>query len=205
MHNDTRYESMNAKTKFTRALFLAGACALFAARAAPARAETSTPSSAPYVVDASRSSLDISGHDSVLGNHTLTFDRWSAKIDGGTLPARLVFDIDLASIRSSEPMVKSIVANHMLEVAKYPHATFVATLSPTNTPGVITIDGSATIHGHTNPLHLTGQLRQEGAGYRFDASIDISRKAYDLTYAPAEAVLDDKFVVTVSALAVPEP
>lgn len=189
---------MKTLTKITRALFLAGACALFAV---PAAAETS---SAPYAVDTSRSTLDISGHDSVLGNHTLTFDRWSAKIDGGTLPARLVFDIDLASIRSNEPMVKSIVANHMLEVSKYPHATFVATLSPTNTPGVITIDGSATIHGHTNPLHLTGQLRQEGGGYRFEASIDISRKAYDLTYGPAEAVLDDKFVVTVSALAMPE-
>ena len=189
---------MKTLTKITRALFLAGACALFAA---PARAETSP---APYAVDISRSTLDISGHDSVVGDHSLTFDRWSAKIDGGTLPARLVFDIDLASIRSNEPMVKSIVANHMLEVAKYPHATFVATLSPTSTAGVITIDGSATIHGHTNPLHLTGRLRQEGAGYRFEASIDISRKAFDLTYAPAEAVLDDKFVVTVSALATPE-
>lgn len=189
-------------TKITRAAFLAAACALFASSATPARAETSP---APYAVDTLRSSLEISGHDSILGAHVLTFDRWSAKIDGGTLPARLVFDIDLASIRCNEPMVKSIVANHMLEIAKYPHATFVATLSPTNTPGVITIDGSATIHGRTNPLHLSGQLRQEGSGYRFEASIDISRKAYDLTYAPAEAVLDDKFVVTVSAVAMPEP
>lgn len=189
---------MKTPIQITRALFLAGACALIAPTA---RGETST---ARYAVDPSRSTLDISGHDSVLGHHTLTFDRWSAKIDGGSLPARLVFDIDLASIRSNEPMVKSIVEGHMLEVAKYPHATFVATLSPTNTPGVITIDGSATIHGHTNPLHLTGHLRQEGGGYRFEASIDISRKAFDLTYAPAEAVLDDKFVVTVSALAMAE-
>jgi polyisoprenoid-binding protein YceI len=193
---------MKKLTKITRALFLAGACAVFAASAARARAETS---SAPYAVDIARSSLDISGHDSVTGNHKLTFDRWSARIDAGTLPAKLVFDIDLTSIRCNEPMVAGIVSKHMLEVSKYPHATFVATLSPTKTPGVITIDGSATIHGHTNPLNLTGQLRQEGNGYRFDASIDISRKAYDLTYAPAEAVLDDKFVVTVSAIAVPEP
>jgi polyisoprenoid-binding protein YceI len=202
MHNDTRYPPMKVKTKTTRALFLAAACALFAGVSAPAHAETTSPH---YAVDTSRSSLDISGHDSVLGDHRLTFDRWSARIDSGTLPARMVFDIDLTSLRSSESMVKSIVERHMLEVAKYPHATFDATLSPTKTPGIIAIDGSATIHGKTNPLHLTGTLRQEGSGYRFDASIDISRKAYDLTYAPAEAVLDDIFVVTVSAVAVPEP
>jgi polyisoprenoid-binding protein YceI len=190
---------MKMPTKITRALFLAAAVAL---SATPAVAETSA---APYAVDTVRSSLEISGHDSVLGNHTLTFDRWSARIDGSLLPAQLTFDIDLTSLRSNEPLVKSIVSNHMLEVAKYPHATLVATLSPTSTPGVIAIDGSATIHGKTNPLHLTGQLRQEGAGYRFDASIDISRKAYDLTYAPAETVLDDRFVVTVSAVAMPEP
>ena len=189
---------MKVLTKTTRALFLAAACAL---AGAPAYAETG---SAQYAVDTARSTLVVSGHDSVLGNHTLTFDRWSAKIDSGTLPARMVFDIDLTSLQCSESMVKSIVMNHMLEVAKYPHATFVATLSPTNQPGVISIDGSATIHGHTNPLHLSGQLRQEGNGYRFEASIDISRKAYDLTYAPAEAVLDDTFVVKVSAVAVPE-
>lgn len=193
---------MKTRTKFTRGLFLAAAFALFAGAAVPARAETS---SAQYAIDPSRSTLDISGHDSVLGNHTLTFDRWSAKIDSAKLPARMVFDIDLTSLRCNESMVKTIVEKHMLEVSKYPRATFVATLSPTNTPGVISIDGDATIHGKTNPLHLSGQLRQEGNGYRFDASIDISRKAYDLTYTPVEAVLDDKFVVHVSAVAVPEP
>ena len=59
-----------------------------------------------------------------------------------------------------------------------------------NAPGAITVDLSSD---------------ETGSGYRFEASIDISRKAYDLTYAPAEAVLDDKFVVTVSAVAMPEP
>lgn len=190
------------KTKITRSLFLAAVLGLIGASAAPASAETSQTQ---YAVDTAHSRLDISGHDSVLGNHSLTFDRWSAHLDARAIPAKLVFDIDLASIRSSEPMVTRIVSDHLLEVAKYPRATLVATLTPTTTPGVISIDGSATIHGKTNPLHLTGTLRQEGKGYRFDASIDISRSAFDLTYAPVEAVLDDRFVVTVSAVAFPEP
>jgi polyisoprenoid-binding protein YceI len=193
------------KTKLTRGLCLAAFCALFASSAAPAAAETSLAPTAQYAVDTAHSRLDISGHDSILGNHTLTFDRWSARIDTSTIPARLVFDIELASLRCNEPMVKSIVEKHLLEVSKYPHATFVATLTPTDKPGVITIEGTATIHGKTNPLRLSGQLQKEGSGYRFDASIDISRSAYDMKFAPAEHVLDDLFVVTVSAIAFPEP
>src|SRR4029078_12277638 len=96
-----------------RFLPIAFVCALLAGSATPAAAETKS-SDAQYAVDTAHSQLDISGRDSVLGNHTLTFDRWSARIDTRTIPARLVFEIDLASIRSNESMVKSIVANHML-------------------------------------------------------------------------------------------
>jgi len=40
-----------------------------------------------YVVIGARSRLDVSGHDSVLGDHVLSFDRWWAHIDADPLNA----------------------------------------------------------------------------------------------------------------------
>src|SRR5436190_15592145 len=65
------------------------------------------------VVLGKRSSLTVSGHDTVMGDHALTFDRWVAHLEPGP-PLKLVADIDLRSLRSSESMVESIVKNHLL-------------------------------------------------------------------------------------------
>src|SRR5688572_17664540 len=73
------------------------------------------------VVLGKRSTLTVSGHDTVMGDHSLTFDRWVAHVEPGP-PLKLVVDIDLRSLRSNESMVESIVKTHLLEVDKYSHA-----------------------------------------------------------------------------------
>ncbi|MDB5212724.1 MAG: YceI-like domain [Myxococcaceae bacterium] len=155
-----------------------------------------------YAVLGRRSRLDVRGHDSVLGDHVLSFDRWWAHIE--TEPARIVVDIDLTSLRSNEGLVESIVKNHMLEVDKYRHATLVGTLAETSRADRIVVDSVADIHGKQSPLRFTGKIRPEGDGYRFAASFDMSRRAFGLAYAPAELFLDDAFRISVDAVALPE-
>jgi hypothetical protein len=155
-----------------------------------------------FVVIGTRSRLDVHGHDSVLGDHSLTIKRWWAHIEPD--PAKIVVHLDLRSIDSDESLVTSIVKTHMLEVDRWDHATLEGFLSTTTTDGVIVIDGIADVHGKRVPLRFSGRIRREGDRYRFAASFDMSRRAFDLSYAPAEPFLDDVFRVSVDAIATPE-
>jgi polyisoprenoid-binding protein YceI len=155
-----------------------------------------------FVVVGRRSPLYVSGHDSVLGDHLLSFDRWWAHIEAD--PPRVVVDIDLTSLRSNESFVESIVRNHLLEVDTYRHASLVGTLAATARADRVVIESVADIHGKQSPLRFTGEIRREGEGYRFLASFDMSRRAFDLAYTPAEPFLDDTFTISVNALATPE-
>jgi len=157
------------------------------------------PGAKRYVVLGRRSRLDVKGHDSMLGDHHLSFGRWWAHIE--TEPPTIVVEIDLRSLRSDEALVSSIVRDHVLEVDRYPRATLVGSLSATSREGEIVIDGVADVHGKQTPLRFAGELREEGDGYRLHASFDMSRRAFDLGYALAEPFLDDKFRVLVDAVA----
>jgi hypothetical protein len=174
-----------------------------------------------YVVLGRRARFDVEGHDSVLGEHHLTFRRWWARIETQPLQPpctpearltiaetrcalRLVVDIDLRSAISNESLVTSIVKNQMLEVDRYPHGTLTASLTGASKSGEVIVDGVADIHGRQVPLRFKGTLQPEGAGYRFRATFDMSRRAFAFTYAPAEPFLDDTFHVSVDAVATEE-
>lgn len=160
------------------------------------------PGAKRYVVFGRRSHLDVSGHDTVLGDHRLTFRSWSARIE--TEPPRIVVDIDLRSLDSSEGMIVPIVRDNMLEADRYPHATLVGSLSAAGRAGEIVIDGIADVHGKRVPLRFTGAMHEEGKGYRFRGSFDMSRRAFDVSFAPVEPFLDDTFRVSVDAVAIEE-
>ena len=157
------------------------------------------PGSTRYVVLGRRSRLDVMGHDNVFGNHHLTFRRWWARIE--TEPPTVVVEIDLRSVDSEEGLLLSIVRDDMLEANRYPHATLTGSLGSTSRTGNIVIDGVADIHGKQVPLRFTGAIREEGAGYRFKASFDMSRRAFGVGFAPVEPFLDDTFRVSVDAVA----
>jgi polyisoprenoid-binding protein YceI len=163
----------------------------------------STASAKRLVVLGKRSTLTVSGHDSVMGDHSLSFDRWVAHIEPGP-PLKLVVDIDLRSLRSSESVVESIVKDHLLEVDKHGHAYLVANLSEAKTEGDVVIDGTADIKGTKGPIKFTGKIASEADAFRFEASFPMSRRAFGLVYTPVEPFLDDTFRVTVNAVAGPE-
>jgi polyisoprenoid-binding protein YceI len=165
--------------------------------------QTLRPTAMRYVIFARHAHLDVKGHDSVMGDHVLSFSRWSARIDVEE-PPHVEVDIDLTSLESREALIASLVRNDFLETSRYPHATLVGTLSRTSADGGIVIDGTADIHGTRSALRFVGTIRAEGEGYRIDAAFDMSRRAFGLTYAPVEPFLDDVFRIVVSAVARPE-
>ncbi len=155
-----------------------------------------------WVVLGRRSSLIVSGHDSVLGDHTLTFDRWVGRIEGD--PPKLTVDIDLTSLRSDESLVESITRDHLIEAHVHPRATLTASLDAIEDARGIVIDGTANIRGTSGHIRFAGNILRDGDAIRFDASFPMSRSAFGLLYAPVEPFLDDSFRVTVHAVAQPE-
>jgi polyisoprenoid-binding protein YceI len=166
------------------------------------RTASASPSTR-MVVRGSSSALTVNGHDTVLGDHALTFDRWAAHIEPGP-PLKLVVDIDLRSLRSSETLVESIVKEHLLEVHEHGHALLVATLNEASGDGSVVVDGTADIRGKKGPIRFTGTIAPEKEAIRFEASFPMSRRAFGLVYAPIEPFLDDTFRVSVNAVATVE-
>ena len=169
----------------------------------PTELRTMPASTKRLFVRTKTASLTITGHDSVMGDHVLTFDRWTAHVEPGP-PLKLVVDVDLRSLRSNESMVESIVKQHLLEVDKHGHAYFVATLTDAKEAAEVVVDGTADIKGTKGPIAFTGKIAPEEGAIRFEASFPMSRRAFGLVYTPVEPFLDDTFRVTVNAVASPE-
>jgi len=167
-----------------------------------AQAPEPSASGKRYVVLGRRSRLVIRGHDDILGDHVLSFARWWANIEGA--PPRIVVKIDVRSLRSDEGVVASIVKDHLLEADRYPYATLTGSLNATSRADELLVDGVASVHGESRPMRFLGKLREQGDGFRFHASFEMSRSAFGLRYAPIETILDDTFRVTVDAVATPE-
>lgn len=167
------------------------------------------PTAKRYVVLARRSHLAIYASDSFTGEHKVTFDSWRAHIetDAGLTNVRIAVDIDLDSLHVDVPMADSVVKTRLLEIEKYPRASFLATLAKKTDglPGEHVVEGVADLHGVKRGLRVMGMLTQEGENYRFKTVFTVSRLWFDIRYGgPLEAFFRDEVRIVVDALATPE-
>jgi polyisoprenoid-binding protein YceI len=102
------------------------------------------------------------------------------------------------------PAANRILRYQLLECDAYPRSTLDATMRPTGvTPAEQLVDGISELHGVRKKLRFTGLLREEGDAYRFTAAFVISRKTFNIRYAPAEPFLKDDVRIIIDVLAVP--
>lgn len=167
------------------------------------------PAAKRYVVLARRSRLAIYASDSFTGEHKVTFDSWRANIetDPALTNVRIVVDIDLDSLHVDVPMADPVVKTRLLEIEKYPRASFTATLAKKSggLPGEHVVEGIADLHGVKRGLRVLGTLTQEGENYRFKTAFTVSRLWFDIRYGgPLEVFFRDEVRIVVDALATPE-
>ena len=151
------------------------------------------------------SRLEIYASDTFTGEHRVTFDSWRAHIEMAEQP-RIVLDVDLSSLHVDMPFADSIVKYRLLEIDKYPRASFVATIARTDGPaGEHVIEGVADLHGVKRSLRVLGTLSEEGKNYRFKTVFTVSRLWFDIRIGGTlEAFLSDEVRIVVDALARPE-
>lgn len=179
--------------------------AAVAAPAAAASLDVVRPAASRYVVSPRGSRFEIYASDSFTGEHRITFDRWSAHVEVVPVP-RIVLEVDLDSLHVDVAAADSIVKSRLLEIDKYPRATFVATIAKTDGPaGQHVIEGVADIHGVKRGLRVLGTLAQEAENYRFKTVFTVSRRWFGIRYGGTlEAFLSDEVRIVVDALARPE-
>jgi polyisoprenoid-binding protein YceI len=156
-----------------------------------------------YVVDTARSRFEVWGEDIMSGDHRITFMRWSARVRKTKEP-EIHAEIAMCSAVLDMPRANGILRYELLECDEYPRSTLDATMRPSGaTPGEQLVEGISELHGVRKKLRFTGLLREEGAAYRFTAAFVISRKTFNIRYAPAEPFLKDDVRVIIDVIAVP--
>lgn len=179
--------------------------AISAVPAGPPGAIGSAEIAPELVVDTARSRFEVWGEDIVSGEHRIWFGRWSARVRKTKEP-EIHASIEMCSAEIDMPRVIRLLRYELLECDLFPRSTLDATMKPTGAkPAEQLVEGISDLHGVRKQLRFTGLLREEGNGYRFTAAFVISRKTFNIRYAPAEPFLKDDVRVVIDVLAVPAP
>lgn len=174
------------------------------APASVSRALDIHPTASRYRVDTKRSRFEIYGTDVFGSEHRMTFKTWEAHVTLEPVP-RIAAKITTDSVVVDFPGATSTVQKHVLECARFPVATLDASLARTGgPPAEHVVEGIAELHGVKKTLRFLGTLTEEGDAFRFQTSFVVSRKEFDIHYAPIEPFLRDDVRIVVNALARPE-
>lgn len=160
-----------------------------------------------FVVDTARSRFEVWGEDIMSGDHRISFRRWSARVRKTKEP-EIHAEIDTCTAEIDMARATRILRYELLECDQFPRSTLDATMKPTGgKPTEQAVEGISDLHGVRKKLRFTGLLSEEGTGadrhYRFTAAFVISRKTFNIRYAPAEPFLKDDVRVIIDVVAVP--
>ncbi len=158
-----------------------------------------------YTVSHLRSRLEVIASDSVLGAHTITFDRWRAHVD--TEPAlSIALVIEVESMRMDPPKLGAWVQENVLEARRYPRMLLTGTMRITDeNEGKATVDAIAEVHGVKRALRFDGVVTKEDKAFRFRSEVTVKRQDFKLR-APAivDPFVKDDITIVVDAVATPE-
>ena len=148
------------------------------------------------------SRFDVVGVDVMGGRHPIAFDRWEATVITGA-QTRVLVEVDVTSARASSELTTQLLKDELLEAHRYPRATLVATLRPSRRGGDQQIvEGNLTLHGVEKGVRFRGELKKEGAHYRFFTRFRISRDAFGIRAKAAwDSLVKDDVHVTVDVVA----
>jgi polyisoprenoid-binding protein YceI len=146
---------------------------------------------ADYTIDPVHSSITFKVKHLSISYVMGKFSTFSGtfKFDEKNVPASKVkVTIDPSSVDTGEPARdKDLRSDNFFEVADYPTATFVSTKVTDMTDNKFQIMGNLTLHGITKPVVLDTEFLgaaddQQGHHVAFEASTEINRQDYDVSF-----------------------
>jgi len=162
-----------------------------------------SPTAKEYVVNLSRSKLEVWGQDITGTEHRITFGSWRARVTLDPVPT-ISAELEMGTAKLDGPKGTGALRRHLLEADRFPLSTLEATMKKTGArPGEHVVEGVTVLHGVRKRLRFTGQLTQDGESFHFVAAFVISRKTFGIRYAPAEPFLKDDIRVVIDVVAVP--
>lgn len=142
--------------------------------------------------------------------HIGSFEDFSAALtlDEKGEPMAFAVRVKTGSVVADQPgLTHHLKSADFFDAEKFPEAGFEATaITPVaDTPGHYTVTGPMRLHGVTQELSFEATLEREAELIRASASVDISAKAFGITYAGMEAELADDAVALEIDLSFPRP
>jgi polyisoprenoid-binding protein YceI len=116
--------------------------------------------------------------------------------DGSLVPTSVTATLDPTKIATGEPdRDKSLESPDFFDSAKFPTWTFTST-KITPAPNGFTMDGNLTMHGVTQPEHLTVVAGGDPAHPVYHATCEVDRKAFGMSTTRLDPVIGQTADVT---------
>jgi polyisoprenoid-binding protein YceI len=153
---------------------------------------TTTQATTTYTIDPAHSSAEFSVRHMMLSKVRGAFRTLAGTIAlpaGGTVPASVSANIEVASIDTREPQRDAhLKSADFFDAEKFPHIRFASTKVDATGNDRFTVDGTLEIHGVSLPVTLdvevAGRTTDPWGNDRiaFEAKTRINRKNFGLTY-----------------------
>ena len=168
-----------------------------AASEAVATAAASGPAT-KYTFSNAGSKIDFVGAK-VTGKHDGSFQTFTGNVslvDNNPEKSSVSTEIDVASLKSDqEKLTAHLKTPDLLDVAKYPKATFASTsIKSGGEKGAShTVTGNFQLHGVTKSISFPATIKTNGDAVDVDAEFAINRKDFGIVYPgmPDDLIKDD--------------
>jgi polyisoprenoid-binding protein YceI len=169
-----------------------------AVTAEPVTAPASLASSTKYTFTNAGSKIDFVGAK-VTGKHEGSFQTFTGNVSvvGNNLEKSAVStEIDVGSLKTDEEKLTGhLKTPDLLDVAKFPKATFASTSikSGGEKGATHTVTGNLQLHGVTKSISFPATIKMNGDAVDVDAEFAINRKDFGIVYPgmPNDLIKDD--------------
>jgi polyisoprenoid-binding protein YceI len=166
--------------------------------AAPLAATAAPASAVKYTFSNADSRLDFVGAK-VTRKHDGSFQSFTGTVglvDNDLAKSSVTTEIDVGSIKTDEEKLTGhLKSGELLDVAKYPKATFASTsIKPGGDKGAThTVTGNFQLHGVTKSITFPATAKTSGDAVDVDAEFAINRKDFGVVYPgmPDDLIKDD--------------
>jgi polyisoprenoid-binding protein YceI len=168
------------------------------ATAEPVAAAAAPASAAKYTFSNANSKIDFVGAK-VTGKHDGSFQTFTGNVsvvDNNPEKSSVSTEIDVASLKSdNEKLTGHLKTPDLLDVAKFPKATFASTSikSGGEKGATHTVTGNFQLHGVTKSISFPATIKIKGDAVDVDAEFAINRKDFGIVYPgmPDDLIKDD--------------
>jgi len=133
-----------------------------------------------WLVTPAYTRLEIHGWGPLVGEQVFTFRRFRANVAASGDSATFKAELDTSSLEGGLPGMGPLARERLLEVDRYPRATFEGIARRNGDGDGCTVTGLLSLHGVTRELVFDGRIHDGPDAIRFEAAFELSRWDFDV-------------------------